>query len=113
MAATVKMVIDWVVPLGESRCLAQALHQVMVAARVSPGCIGCSVTTNAGKQVGVHYEEEWADEDLLRREVRSDRFATLAALMDGTTAVPSVEFTLAGGPRGLDYVEEVRAELGA
>jgi hypothetical protein len=38
-----------------------------------------------GSQVGVRYVEEWADEDLLRRELRSDRFCTLASLMEHAT----------------------------
>jgi quinol monooxygenase YgiN len=111
-APTVRMTVDWVVPLGESRALASVLHQMMVAARAHPGCVGCSVSTNAGRQVGVHYEEEWVDEDLLRREVRSDRFSTLAALMESTTTMPAVEFFVGGGRRGLDYVAEVRASPG-
>ena len=45
----------------------------------------------------------------LRRELRSDRFATLAALMESATEPPVVEIALPGGTRGLDYVEEVRA----
>lgn len=112
MPVTAKMTIDWVVPLGESRALTHALHQMMVAARASPGCVGCTVSANAGKRVGVHYEEEWADVELLQRELRSDRFSTLAALMERGTNEPVVDFVLPGGHRGLEYVEEVRATGG-
>jgi hypothetical protein len=62
-----------------------------------------------GEQVGLQYVEEWATEDLLRREVRSDRFRTLATLMEHATSQPVVEFVLPGRTRGLDYVDEVRA----
>jgi quinol monooxygenase YgiN len=103
------MVVNWVVPLGESQSITDALHRIMVAARAKQGCLGCSVSTDVGSQVGLRYVEEWADEDLLRRELRSDRFCTLAALMEHATEPPKVEFTLAGGTRGLDYAEEVRA----
>lgn len=110
MAATaVSMTVRWVVPLGESRSITEALHQVMVAARTSAGCLRCIVSTDVGREVGLQYVEEWASEDLLRREVQSDRFATLAALMEHATAQPVVEFVLPSGVRGLDYVEEVRA----
>ena len=108
-ASAVMMTVRWQVPLGQSRRVAEALHQVMVAARSRPGCLRCSVATDVGKDVGVRYSEEWADEDLLRREVRSDRFTTLAALMESATAFPIVEFHLPEGIRGLDYVEDVRA----
>jgi quinol monooxygenase YgiN len=109
MAATATMVIDWVVPLGESRALTQVLHQIMVAARGRAGCVRCSVSTNAGRHVRVRYEEEWADVELLQRELRSDRFSTLAALMERGTTEPIVDFVLPGGHKGLEYVEEVRA----
>jgi len=103
------MTVRWVVPLGESRSITEALHQVMVAARTSPGCLRCFVSSDVGQQVGLQYIEEWATEDLLRREVTSDRFGTLASLMEHATAPPVVEFALTTGTRGLDYVNEVRA----
>ena len=107
----VTMTLRWSIPLGESRCITDALHRVMAAARAQFGCIGCSVTTHVGRHVGVEYIEEWASEDDLRRELLSDRFTSLAALMESATEAPQVEFALPTGRRGLDYVEEVRAEL--
>lgn len=107
-ASAVSMSLRWVVPLGESRSITAALHQVMVAARTKPGCLRCAVATDVGQEVGLQYVEEWSSEELLRREVRSDRFATLAALMEHATAQPAVEFQLPDGVRGLDYAEEVR-----
>ena len=107
----VTMTLRWSIPLGESRCITDALHRVMAAARAQFGCIGCSVTTHVGRQVGVEYIEEWASEADLRRELQSDRFTSLAALMESATEAPHVDFALPTGRRGLDYVEEVRAEL--
>jgi quinol monooxygenase YgiN len=110
MAATaVSMTVRWVVPLGESRPLGEALHQVMLAAQSHPGCLRCAVATEVGQMVDLQYTEEWADEDLLRREVRSERFATLATLMEYATTQPTVQFTLSEGVRGLDFVHEVRS----
>jgi quinol monooxygenase YgiN len=108
-ASAVSMTVRWMVPLGESRSITDALHQVMVAARTSPGCLRCFVSSDVGQQVGLQYVEEWATEELLRREVNSDRFSTLARLMEHATALPVVEFALTDGTRGLDYVHEVRA----
>jgi quinol monooxygenase YgiN len=111
VSPAVTMTLRWRVPLGESRCITDALHRVMAAARAQFGCVGCSVTTHVGRQVGVEYTEEWASEDDLRRELRSERFTSLAALMESATESPYVEFSLTTGRRGLDYVAEVRAEL--
>ena len=108
-ASAVRMTVRWSVPFGEARSITDALHRLMTSARSSPGCTGCSVATDAGRQVVVQYVEEWCAEDLLRRELRSDRFATLATLMERATCLPLVEFILPEGARGLDYVEEVRA----
>ena len=111
VSPTVTMTLRWSVPLGESRCITDALHRVMATARAQFGCVGCSVTTHVGRQVGVEYIEEWASEDDLRRELQSDRFTSLAALMESATEAPHVEFSLPTGRRGLDYVAEVRPEL--
>jgi hypothetical protein len=53
--------------------------------------------------------EEWEDEEQLRRELRSERFGTLATLLEFGVGPPVVEFVLPGGTRGLDYADEVRA----
>jgi quinol monooxygenase YgiN len=107
--SVVKMTVHWFVPLGESRSITDALHGIMIRARARRDCLGCSLATEAGPHVRVRYAEEWADEASLRRELRSDRFSTLAVLMESATEPPTVEIMLPGGTRGLDYVEEVRA----
>jgi quinol monooxygenase YgiN len=107
-SSPVKMTLRFFVPLGESRPITDALHRIMVTARAQVGCIGCSLTTDAGRQVGVRYVEEWASEEHLRRELQSERFCNLAALMESATEPPQIEFTLPSGTRGIDYVQEVR-----
>ena len=107
--AAVKMTVRWSVPLGESRAVTEALHRIMVDARQQRGCLGCTVVTDAGRQVGVRYVEEWASEEWLQQELRSDRFTMLAALMESSSEPPLVEFMLPEGACGLEYVEQVRA----
>lgn len=101
--------MEWFVPVGQSRSITGALHQLMIAARAERGCVGCSLSTDVGVQVGVRYMEEWADEASLRQELRSDRFAQLASLLEASNRPPVVEFALPDGIRGLEYAEEVRA----
>ena len=108
-ATAVKMTLQWLVPLGQSRSITDALHQLMIAARANRGCVGCCLSTDVGAQVDVRYTEEWVDEAVLRYELRSDRFARLASLLESSIRTPIVEFALPGGSRGLDYAEEVRA----
>lgn len=111
-ATVVKMTMQWLVPLGQSRSITDALHQLMIAARANHGCVGCCLSTDVSAHVDVRYTEEWADEAVLREELRSDRFARLASLLESSSSQPFVEFTLPDGTRGLDYAEEVRAAPG-
>ena len=107
-AATVRMTVGWSVPVGRSRSVTEALNSLMVAARAEPGFVYSSLSTEFGQNVGLKYIEEWASEAHLQRMLRSDHFSALAALMDEALGPPSVDFTLPGGSRGLEYVQESR-----
>jgi quinol monooxygenase YgiN len=104
---TVRMTLQWFVPLGEARGIAEALHGLMIGARTEPGFVHSTLTTDLGFRVSVRYVEEWATETHLRDAVTSERFARLASLMETATEPPTVAFALPGGVRGLDYVEEL------
>ena len=80
----------------------------MVSVRAEPGCVGCSLSTDMGSQVNIRYVEDWKTEADLKRQLRSDRFAVLAELVEQASQAPTIEFTLAGSSRGLDYAREVR-----
>ena len=105
----VRMTIEWFVPLGQTRPITMALHSLAAETRSSPGCLGCSVTTDMGTRGIVRYTEEWLTEDELRERVRSDTFAQLVTLIENATQAPRIEFKLGGETRGLDFVEEVQA----
>jgi quinol monooxygenase YgiN len=80
----------------------------MLTTRLQSGCLGCSLRTEAGERVTLHYLEAWADEDHLKRQVRSDRFTALSGLVEGATSLPRIEFALSDGKRGLDSASEGR-----
>jgi quinol monooxygenase YgiN len=102
------MTVQWFVPPPEVRSIASALYSLMVEMRGERGWLRCQLTTEIGTRVELRYVEEWRDEKDLRRELRSDRFARLAGLIDQATEEPRVEFALGARYRGLDYAEEVR-----
>lgn len=85
-----------------------ALRFLMISTRLQPGCLGCSAW--AEPDGAVHYVEEWSEEGDLRRRVRSDGFTSLLAVMESAVETPQVQFDFVTATRGLDYVEEVRAE---
>jgi quinol monooxygenase YgiN len=107
-SAPVRMTVSWRVPQGQARSITSALQTVMIRTRAEPGCTGCSVSTEMGALVAIHYVENWQTESDLQRQIRSDRFATLAELMEQATEHPFVEFALPGKTRGIDYAEDVR-----
>jgi quinol monooxygenase YgiN len=106
---SVKMTVQWSVPLGESYAITTALHRIMQQARQERGCLGYKVVTSAGRRAMLEYMEEWDSEERLQHELRSDRFCSLASVIESASEPPVVEFTLPDGTRGLDYIEQVRA----
>ena len=104
----VRMTLKWCVPPGESRPIAAALQGLMVAARAARGCLNCSLTTSMAEQMTISYVEDWRTEDDLQRELRSERFTALAELLESASGHPSVEFTLPGAVRGIEYAQQVR-----
>ena len=112
MAPQVRMTVRWFVPRGEMGAINTALHALMALTRAEPGCVGCFLSTDLGERAGLTYVEEWKTEQDLMSQLRSTRFAKLAQLMEHATENPSVEFLLPGGPRGIEYAEEVRGRQG-
>ena len=109
LSTCVRMTMEWFVPLGQSRPITIALHSVAAETRATPGCIGCSVATDISKRATVRYVEEWLTEDDLRGRMQSDTFSDLITLIEDATQPPRIEFELAHGTRGPDFVAEVRA----
>ena len=110
-SASVRMTVEWLVPLGETRPITMALHAVAAETRSARGCIGCSVSTDIGKGGAVRYVEDWKTEEDLRRRLQSDTFSQLITLIEGASQPPRIEFALALGKRGLDFVAEVRGSV--
>jgi len=107
---SVRMILKWSVPQGESRHIASALQGVMLTTRAEPGSVGCSLTTDAHQhgKIQIQYIEEWSSEEDLTRRLRSEKFAVLAELMEHASEFPTMEFALPGATRGFDYAEEIR-----
>jgi quinol monooxygenase YgiN len=109
LSPCVRMMIEWLVPRGQTRPITAALHSIAAETREMPRCVGCSVATDLGDRSTVRYTEEWLTEDDLREHMRSDTFSRLAILIEDATRPPRIEFTLAHETRGSDFLEEVRA----
>ncbi len=106
-ALHVRMNIQWLVPVGKTRSMIEALHVLMSSTRAEPGCVACSVAADVAEKGVIRYSEEWTTEDALQRQFTTDRFKSLITLIEEATEPPLVEFLLPSGTRGLEYVEEV------
>ncbi len=106
----VRMTVRWKVPEGESHAITSALHQIMLGARQQRGCQTCSVAAEVTSGVSICLVEEWAEEEALRQELRSERFTWLASLIERSSEPPTIEFLLPEGPRGLEYAECARGQ---
>ena len=97
---------------GESWRLIDALRSLMVPTRRERGCVSCQLllSSESCDPMRISYVEDWSSEEALREQVRSDRFSRLLELMESALEPPQLEFELGNGTRGLDYVEEVRAD---
>jgi quinol monooxygenase YgiN len=104
----VRMSVRWRVPPAEAQSIMTALHGLMFYTRTEHGCTGCTVSTEMGAQVLIHYVEMWDSETDLKRQIQSHRFASLAELVERASADPAVEFELPDGIHGLEYAETVR-----
>jgi len=107
-STSVRMIIEWLVPLGQTRAITSALHSLAAETRSRPGCLACSVSTDITNRSMVRYTEEWLTEEDLRERVRADSFRHLVSLMEDAAQPPRIEFALAHETRGLDFVQEVR-----
>jgi quinol monooxygenase YgiN len=103
-----RMVLEWLVPSAQAARIVAAAQPALQETRGEPGCIGCSVVTELGARATLRCEGVWESEEALRRHVQSDRFRTLAELIESACDPPRIEFTLPDGTRGLDYAMEVR-----
>ena len=83
----------------------------MVSTSAEPGCVSCRLCTDVGPEAVISYVEEWKSEDDLKRQLKSERFAALAELMEHATRQPSIEFIVGDTSRGSDYAEEVRLNV--
>jgi quinol monooxygenase YgiN len=93
---------------GRTNQLAQALQVLMREALHSDGCVGAHLAADSGDANEFWYSEDWEDGDALERELRTDRFSQLLALMETSAVPPTIEFRVVTETRGLEYVAAVR-----
>jgi quinol monooxygenase YgiN len=110
-SAPARMVLQWSIPSAESRPIAAFLQGLMVSTSAEPGCLSCRMCTDVGPETAISYVEEWKSEEDLKRQLKSERFAALAELMEHASQQPSIEFIVGDTSRGPEYAEEIRLNV--
>lgn len=88
----------------------RALRARSFPAQLPGSCSHASICCELEDPDVLCYDEEWTKPEDLVREVYSDRFVRLLALMETAAEPPRLEFRFVTETRGLDYVAEVRGE---
>jgi quinol monooxygenase YgiN len=112
-AVVIRLTLSITAARGESWRLIDALRSLMVPTRRERGCVSCqlALSSESSDPMRISYSEDWSSEEDLREQIRSDRFTRLLEVMESALEPPNLKFQLPGGARGLDYVEEVRADF--
>ncbi|HEY7448463.1 MAG TPA: hypothetical protein VH702_09950 [Vicinamibacterales bacterium] len=104
----VRLTVSLTVLASDVQGMLTALRYLIGSTRLETGCLNCSAWADANAIL--HYEEEWATEEDIRRHVRSASFTSLLAVLELAREPPLVRFEFVKTTRGLDYVAEVRQE---
>jgi quinol monooxygenase YgiN len=92
------------------RDVVEALRFVRAGTLLESGCQRCFAWIDPDSTI--QYVEEWETESDLRRHVRSPRFTSLLAVLEAAPERPDVQFDFVTVTRGLEYVAEIRQDLG-
>jgi len=95
-------------PAGHRRDIVQALRILRLPTQLNGGCACTHLYCEVDNQDDLCYIEDWPRCEDLTRDVRSDRFSRLLALMETAAEPPVLEFRFVSETRGLDLVEQVR-----
>jgi hypothetical protein len=105
-AIMVRLTVSLTVLASDVQGILATLRYLIGSTQLETGCLGCSVWADANTIV--HYKEEWATEEDVRRRVGSTGFTSVLAVLEWAREPPLVRFEFVTTTRGLDYVEEVR-----
>jgi quinol monooxygenase YgiN len=93
---------------GRAQHLLEALHARKRQCLVSGDCSSAHIAADVDGANVFWYVEDWPDVAALERELSTERFTQLLALLETSVTIPTMEFRFVSAVRGLDYVSEVR-----
>jgi quinol monooxygenase YgiN len=88
--------------------LVRALKSLMVSAQAEHGLMSCKLYQQVGIETSLCFVEDWQTTEDLERQICSDRYSQLLALMETAVELPSLVFHTVSQTQGLDYLKSVR-----
>jgi quinol monooxygenase YgiN len=107
------MTVEWLVPVAQARSISLALHGLASATRLSPHCIGCSLSTDVETQGRVSYVEDWETAEDFHHRLDAPGFAHLATLIEDVSRKPRIEFPLSDLRQRADLLHAIDAAVKA
>ncbi|HUI68660.1 MAG TPA: antibiotic biosynthesis monooxygenase [Nitrospirota bacterium] len=77
--------------------------------RVEPGCISCRIYRDALEERIIMIEEEWKNEEDLKRHLRSDEYRNVLIAMEMAVELPEVKFETILRTNGIETIETARS----
>jgi quinol monooxygenase YgiN len=105
----VQLFLKLLAPAGQKREVTQALHTIMLPARLARGCSRVELCAEVEHPDALCYLEEWDEEEELFAQLAAERFSQLLELMECAIERPFLEFRFVSGRRGLDYIASARS----
>ena len=90
--------------------LIEALRSVMRPAQLDRGCASARLYSEIGNPECLNYVEEWRSESDLKRNLRSERFVRLIAIMEIAAGPPELNFSQVIESDGLEFVSRICRE---
>jgi quinol monooxygenase YgiN len=86
----------------------QILCSIIERTRAEIGCNDCSVYRDMQNDKRIVFEENWKNDEALKRHLRSEDFRKVLMVMEMAIIPPEVRFDTITESRGVETIEEAR-----
>lgn len=104
----IQMTLRLQTDIEHSTAILKALRTIAVSSKLERGCLRSEVLRDAADANLLQYVEAWESEEELNRQIRSERFTRLLALMEAASERPDFQFSFIDTVCGLEYAEAQR-----
>jgi quinol monooxygenase YgiN len=93
---------------GRRAEIVSAMRSIMLTLRAAPGFLSCHLYQEPDNGDTLCYIEEWHTREDLDRQIRSNHYTRLLALMEQSAEQPKLSLSWVTEVKGLEYLASVR-----